>query len=129
MRLPIVALALGLLAGCQPLPHPFADQAHSPSLPPLRPRDSVGITVLPVAAAGAPEEHPLADALVHALLAHDMLASTDATNRGSFRLSTSVTAAPTSAGGLHVTLNWRLADPKGAKLGEGIVEDEATAAS
>ncbi|HUB96657.1 MAG TPA: hypothetical protein VL993_12115 [Stellaceae bacterium] len=120
MRLPVVALAFLLLAACQPIPHPFADQAAS-SLP-MRPQDSVGVAVLPVAAAGAPEERPLADALVHALIGQDVLASTDAASRSADRLSTSVTTGPMPDGRLHIVLAWRLADAGGKKLGDGTVE-------
>jgi cell division protein FtsN len=122
MRLPVVLALLLLVAGCQPIPHPFADQAAS-SLP-LKPRDSVGITVLPVAAAGAAEERPLTGALAKALIGLDVLASTDAANRGSYRLGTSVTAVPTSGERLHVTLNWQLSDAAGKKVGSGAIETD-----
>jgi hypothetical protein len=126
MRLPVVLALLLLAAGCQPILHPFADQAAS--LPP-KPRDSVGITVLPVAAAGAPEERPLTGALAKALIAQDVLASTDAANRGSYRLSTSATAVPATGDRLHVTLNWRLADAAGKKVGNGTVETDTSQAT
>ena len=47
-------LFLALIAACQPLPHPFADDVPPPSAPMLSPPDSAGIIVAPVAGAPAP---------------------------------------------------------------------------
>src|SRR5882757_8616037 len=84
----IVALvALLLLAACQPLPHPFAHDTPPPNSPILTPPDSAGIMVEPVAGAPEPTAHDLAAAMAKALRDDDVPASTNASNRGSYRLA------------------------------------------
>jgi hypothetical protein len=102
-------ILLVLLAGCQPLPHPFADAKDAPH-PALRPPDVAGVVVEPIA--GAPQAAD--DALAAALRDNDVPAETGGGNRGSYRLQSK---ADTGAQGL--TLGWTLLSPKGATVGQG----------
>src|SRR6185437_6118612 len=68
----LVLAVFFVAAGFQPLPHPFADTGSIEASPALRPPDSAGILVLPVA--GAPSVAPalaraLREAEVPALVA------------------------------------------------------------
>lgn len=109
----LLALAL-LIAACQPLPHPFADDHPPPNSPILAPPDSAGIIVLPVAgaSAAAPE---MAPAMASALQTLDVPASTGAHNRASFRLTG--IAHEQGAGG-PVTVDWELRNAAGATIGQ-----------
>ena len=115
-----IAFALLLfLAACQPVPRPFSDAASAPSVPALRPPDSAGIIVLPVA--GAPDA---AAALAKALQEADVPASTAGGNRGSYRLEASETAT-----GQGFALAWTLRDAKGGTVGSGSAAGASVAAA
>lgn len=116
--------ALLLLAGCQPVPHPFADSADAPGIPALRPPDSVEVAVLPVT--GAPEEagSALAAAFAQALRDADVPASTEGFNRGSYRLAASAETRPLGAGRMAVTVAWQLRDAGGSVVGSGTAQRE-----
>ncbi|HXQ49568.1 MAG TPA: hypothetical protein VN802_00610 [Stellaceae bacterium] len=123
-------LALSLLAsGCQPVPHPFADNVDRPAVSALRPRDSAGILVLPVAGAPDPAASALATSLAEALRQADVPASTDAGNRGSFRLETTTSEEPLAPGRARVTLAWSLKAADGAQLGAGEATRDAASAA
>jgi hypothetical protein len=115
-RSPLIAvpflLAPVLLAACQPLPHPFADQKEAPSTPVLAPPDAVGIVVPPVAGAPPPAAAAVATAMADALMNEDVPADTAATNSHSYRLAGTATAQPL---GDHtrVTIAWQLAGADG----------------
>ena len=109
----VLALLL-LLGGCQPLPHPFADADGRDTAPPLRPPDSAGVLVLPVAEAPA-----LAPALAQALREADVPASTEGANRGSYRLESSVAVDALGPGGKSVSLSWELRSAAGETVGRG----------
>lgn len=118
----LVLAALLLLGGCQPLPHPFADAADTDAAPPLRPPDSAGILVLPVAALPA-----LAPALAEALRAADVPADTAGANRGSFRLESTVTTETLAPGREAVSLAWRLKNASGETVGHGTARRDGAA--
>jgi hypothetical protein len=115
----IVFALLLLLAACQPVPRPFSDAASAPAAPALRPPDSAGIIVLPVA--GAPDA---AAALAKALQEADVPASTAGGNRGSYRLEASETAA-----GQGLALAWTLRNAKGGTIGSGSTAGASLAAA
>jgi hypothetical protein len=118
MRL-ILGLLL-LLGACQPLPHPFADDRNA--TPALRPPDSAGVLVLPVAAAP-----PLAAALAQKLRDADVPASTEQANRGSYRLESTVVPETPSPGHASVSLRWELKNAAGETVGHGTARRDATA--
>ncbi len=110
-----------LLAACQPIPHPFADSVVPSALPALSPPDSNGIVVLPVEGVAAPAAGELGDALAAALRDQDVPASTEASNRHSYRLHTTATSTPLDPVRQTVTLNWQLDGADGKELGAGAV--------
>lgn len=118
-----------LVTGCQPIPHPFADLADRPDPAALRPRDSAGILVLPVAGAPDPAAATVAAALAHALRQADVPASTDARNRGSYRVETHASDQALGAGRTRVILAWALKGPDGAMLGQGEAKHEVASVS
>jgi hypothetical protein len=114
----VVFAALLLLGACQPLPHPFADDRPPVNSDILTPPDSAGIIVEPVAGAPEPTAHDLATAMANAFQKEDILASTEARNRNSFRLASSASTADNGDGNLRVTVNWQLHEPGGTVFGQ-----------
>jgi hypothetical protein len=107
--------ALLLLAGCQPLPHPFAHDVPHPSAATeiLTPPDSVGVVVETVAGAPEPAARDLAEAMAIALQKQDVPASTTAGNRDSFRLAGHATAQNVGKNDVLVTVSWELREASG----------------
>lgn len=113
-----------LIAACQPLPHPFAEDVPPPRSPALSPRDGAGIVVAPIP--GAPEQ--VADALAAALRDAEIPASTAGTgNKGSFRLTASAGAVAAEGSRASVALDWELRAADGRVLGHGTAAAEAPA--
>jgi hypothetical protein len=125
MRFVIVTLLL--LVGCQPLPHPFADSVNAPGVPALRPPDSAGVMVMPVAGAPDSAGAALAEAFAQALRDADVPASTEGFNRGSYRLAASAETQPLGGGHMAVTIAWHLRDAEGAEIGSGTAQGETAA--
>jgi hypothetical protein len=98
-----------LLAACQPLPHPFADDRPDPSL--LAPRDSAGVVV----DAPAGMSPALAEQLAAALRGREIPASTQSRNKSSFELRLSPGQAPPGSDGV----DWELRAADGHTLGRG----------
>ena len=116
-----LALAVAL-AGCQPLPQPFADDAPAPDAPIMTLKDSAGIVVQPVAGGPAPLAEAMADALRNA----DVPASTQNSNRGSYVLTGSAEERPLSGDRARITLHWQLRGPDGSEAG---IYDQVTESS
>lgn len=110
-----VALA-ALVAGCQPLPHPFADDRPPRAL--LAVPDSIDVAV------GAFEGEPrataskLAAAIAKELLKHDIPASERTTSRTSYRLDGRIEESAPLQGKATVTVFWRLRDGAGRIVNE-----------
>jgi uncharacterized lipoprotein YmbA len=109
------ALAVLLLAGCQTVPHPFAEAQLPPDAPILQVADTVGILVEPVA--HAPADAALAQAMATALQDREVPADTQAANRQSYHLTGDAAASHVSAGAALVEIRWILTDAKGATVG------------
>lgn len=105
--------ALLLLSACQPVPHPFDQDTPPPNSDVLKPPDSAGVVVDPVAGAPEPTAHDLAAAMVAALQDEDVPASTGASNRGSFRLSGTATATDVGGDNLLINVAWEMRDASG----------------
>jgi hypothetical protein len=112
-RIATIALAL-LLAGCQPLPHPFEDDRPAPHAPIISLRNTTSVSVAPVAGLEPDARGQLAEAMASALQDHDVLASAESASRGSLSL---LGTARTE--GSRVVLDWQLMDPGGHTLGQG----------
>jgi hypothetical protein len=115
-----------LLAACQPLPHPLAEDAPAADAPIMTLKDSTGIVVQPVGGAAAPLDSRLAEAMADALRNADVPASTQASNRGSYVLSGTATERPLSGDRGTIALHWELRGPDGAPAG---TYDQATESS
>jgi len=113
----LLALA-GVIAGCQPLPHPFADQQLPPDAPILQVADTVGILVEPIAY--APADAALAQAMATALQDREVPADTHASNRQSYHLTGDAAATSLSAGAAMVEIQWTLANAKGETVGRDL---------
>jgi len=116
-RLRILALALSLLGGCQPLPQPFAEDAPPPGSPILTPRDGAGIWVAAVDGVPAPLGAGIAAAVAAALQESDVPAATQAANKASYKLLGTAEEEPRPGGAVAVTLRWELRDHDGATVG------------
>ncbi|HVH75965.1 MAG TPA: hypothetical protein VM755_13710 [Stellaceae bacterium] len=119
-----VAAAL-LFAACQPLPHPFADDVPPPGL--LRVRDSVSLSVAPVAGEPRQVAGALAGAVAKALRKHGIAASSRTAGIGSDELLGTLAAAPGADGRMAVTVRWQLEDAAGHPLGRSASRLEAPA--
>jgi len=112
------ALAALMLAGCQPVPHPFADAQLPPDAPILQVADTVGILVEPVA--HAPADAALAQAMATALQEREIPADTQAANRQSYHLTGDAAATRVSAGAALVEIQWVLTNAKGETVGSDV---------
>lgn len=99
------------IAGCQPLPHPFADDRPPAAM--VAVPDNINISV------GAFQGEPRATAaklpaaIAHGLLTHDIPASDMTTSLSSYHLDGRIVERPEKPGKSVVTLFWRLRDAKG----------------
>jgi hypothetical protein len=114
-RLLAIALML-VLSGCQPLPHPLADDMPGPRAPILTLRDTASIAVAPVAGIAPDARDKFSEAVAQALQDANILASTQDAGRNS--LSLLGTAREPGDGGKGVTVDWRLVDPGGRTVGQ-----------
>ncbi len=122
---PAVLALLVLLAACQPLPHPFADDRPPAAL--LQVRDVAGVSIAPIAGEPAAVAEKLSAAVASALLKHDIPASDETTSLSSYQLSGRVVEARSQGGKATVAAYWRLQDSKGRMVGERTVRAEAEA--
>jgi hypothetical protein len=125
-RLAVLALAL-LIAGCQPLPHPFADDRPPAAL--LKVRDVAGVSIAPIEGQPSAVAEKLGAAVASALLKRDIPASDKTTSLGSYQLYGRLAETRPKKGrkGDNATVNayWRLYDAKGRMVGEHTTEVEA----
>jgi hypothetical protein len=113
---PWAAFALiALLASCQPLPHPFAEDRPPAEL--LTVPESFGVSIAPVQGQPAAVAAKLGAATARALLGHDIPASEKTISRGSYRLYGRLTQSKLN-GKSALTVLWRLEDAKGREIGE-----------
>lgn len=111
-RAAALLVASVLLLGCQPLPHPFADNRPPPTSPILSPPDAAGIVVQQVVGAPPASSQALMTAMVEALQKEDVPADTGAANARSYRLVGTATATP--AGDIvRVSVAWLLSGADG----------------
>jgi hypothetical protein len=123
-----VALLLLLLAACQPLPQPFAEDRPPTGAAILTPKDGAGIAVQPVAGVSAEVASGLAEAMAAALRDADVPASTQGGNKASYRLAGAARAQALAGGRTAIELRWELRGPDGAAAGAPVQKDEASLA-
>jgi len=119
-RLAVFLTAAALLAGCQPLPHPFADDRPPAEL--LKIRDSAGISVAPITGQPTAATGKLAGAVANALLQRDIPASDKTASLGSYLLYGRLAQSLAQHGSATVTAYWRLYKPNGKTVGERKVD-------
>ncbi len=113
-----------LLAACQPLPRPFADDKPPPGL--LSVRDSVGVTVAPIDGEPRVLAAKLGAATAKALLQRDIAATDKTTSPGSNQLYGRIDRAATGPGKVTMTATWRLRNNAGKMIGERTDRVEAS---
>ncbi len=112
-----------LVAACQPLPHPFADDRPPAAL--LKVRDVAGVWIAPIEGRPPAIADKLTAAMANALLKHDIPASDKTTSLGSYQLYGRVAEVRSSQGNAAVTAYWRLYNAKGGTVGEHSARVEA----
>jgi hypothetical protein len=124
-RNPAILVLLVLLAGCQPLPHPFADDRPPREL--VTVRDVAGVSVAPIEGQPAALAQKLSAAVASAFLKHDIPASDETTSLGSYQLFGRVVEVRSQPGKATETAYWRLQDAKGKTVGERTAHVDAEA--
>jgi hypothetical protein len=122
------AAAVALLAGCQPLPHPFADDAPRKGSPMLALRDSASVTIAPIEGTPRATAEKLGPAMASALQAKEVAASDRTASLGSYELVGRIQEMAPSEGRAALVAVWELRDPSGQRLGERTERLEAPAA-
>jgi hypothetical protein len=120
--------AMALLVGCQPLPHPFADDVPGKGSPMLALRDSASVTIAPVVGTPRATAEKLGPAMASALQAQEIAASDRTASLGSYELSGRIEEMAPSQGKAVVIAVWELRDPSGQRLGERAERIEAPTA-
>ncbi|MGC2199652.1 MAG: hypothetical protein WA633_05815 [Stellaceae bacterium] len=117
-----------LLAACQPLPHPFADDVPRRGSPLLALRDSTSVTIAPIEGAPRATAEKLGAAMASALQEREIAASDKTASIDSYELRGRIQeAAPTNGKAALIAL-WELRDSSGRPLGERAERLEASAA-
>jgi hypothetical protein len=113
-----VAVMAALLAACQPLPHPFADDVPRRGSQILVLRDSASVTIAPIAGTPRPTAEKLAPAMASALQQREIAASAKTASIGSYELLGRIEEMLPSGDKAVLVADWQLRDPSGESLGE-----------
>jgi hypothetical protein len=116
-----------LIAGCQPLPHPFADDVPRRGSPMLVLRDSASVTIAPIDGMPRATAEKLGPAMASALQEREIAASDKTASIGSYELVGRIQQMPASDGRTALVASWELHDPSGQRLGERAERVEAPA--
>jgi hypothetical protein len=116
-----------LLAACQPLPHPFAEDAPRAGSPMLTLRDSASVTIAPIDGTPRATAEKLGPAMASALQQREIAASNKTASIGSYELVGRIEAMPPSGDKVTLVAVWELRDPSGQSLGERTERLEAPA--
>ena len=115
-----------MLAACQPLPHPFADDAPRPGSPILTLRDNASVTIAPIDGTPRATAEKLGPAMANALQQREIAASDKTASIGSYELVGKIEEMP-SGEKVAVVAVWELRDPSGQSLGARTERLEAPA--
>jgi hypothetical protein len=121
------AVLLLLLAGCQPLPHPFADDVPKPGAPMLTLRDTASVAIAPLSGTPRATAEKLGPAMAEALQQHEIAASARTASLDSYDLSGRIQEMPAKGGKAALVVLWRLRDPWGKLVGTRALRVEAPA--
>jgi hypothetical protein len=116
-----------MLAACQPLPHPFADDAPQRGSAMLTLRDSASVTIAPIDGTPRATAEKLGPAMASALQQREIAASDKTASIGSYELVGKIEEMPPSGDKVALVAVWELRDPSGQSLGERTERLEATA--
>lgn len=113
----LLLAVLGLLAACQPLPHPFQPD-HAPPVPGglLTPGPDAGLTVVPILGAPAETARRLPALVAEQLRQRDIPASSR-TTQGDYLVQGAASEHPLAGGNSRIDLDWTLIGPNGLALG------------
>ena len=123
----MAAAAALLVAGCQPLPHPFADDVPVRGSPILTLRDSASVTIAPIEGMPRATAEKLGPAMASALQQREIAASDKTASIGSYELVGTIQEMPPSGGKAVLVALWELREPSGQRLGERAERLEASA--
>jgi len=113
-----LTVALYLIgAGCQPVPQPFAHPERTINPIVIPSSDFAGVTIPPISGLPDPMARGLSNAMAEELLAHEIIAGPDSTNRRSKLLRGAVTQKAAGDARTRVTVRWDLFDGGGKILG------------
>jgi len=115
------------IAGCQPLPHPFADDVPRRGAAILALPDSTSIAIAPIEGAPRATAKKLGPAMASALQEREIAASDKTASIGSYELIGRIEEMPPSQGKATLVVLWELRDPSGGRLGERADRLEAAA--
>jgi hypothetical protein len=127
LRALAAALAAMALAACQPLPHPFADDAPRPGSPMLTLRDSASVTIAPIDGTPRATAEKLGSAMASALQQREIAASDKTASIGSYELVGRIEEMPPSGDQAALVAVWELRDASGQSVGERTERFEAGA--
>jgi hypothetical protein len=122
----VTAMA-ALLAACQPLPHPFANDVPRRGSPILVLRDSASVTIAPIDGTPRATAEKLGPAMASALQQREIAASAKTASIGSYELVGRIEETPPSGDKAALVAVWQLRDPSGQSLGERTEQVEAPA--
>jgi hypothetical protein len=121
------AAALLLLAACQPLPHPFADDVPRRGSPMLALRDTASVTIAPIVGLPKATAEKLGPAIANALQQREIAASDRAASIGSYELVGRIQEMRRAKNKTALVALWELRDPSGQWLGQRVERLEAGA--
>jgi hypothetical protein len=116
-----------LVAACQPLPHPFADDVPKPGSPLMTLRDMPSVSIAPVEGAPRATAERLGPAMAAALQNKEIAASDRNTGLNSYELTGRIQAMTPSGDTAALGVLWVLRGPSGRLLGERANRVEAKA--
>jgi len=109
-----------LLAACQPLPHPFAEDVPPPGSPLLSLRDNAGVTIAPILGTPRATADKLAPALAKALQERE-IAAAETAYPTAYQLAGRIEPMSPAHGQSALLAVWELRDPAGKHVGETTV--------
>jgi hypothetical protein len=106
------------MAGCQPLPHPFANDVPRRGAPILDLRDSTSVAIAPIEGLPRATAEKLGPAMASALQEREIAASDKTASIGSYELVGRIQVMAPSQGKAALVVLWELRDPSGQRIGE-----------
>lgn len=113
---PAGVLLAVLVAACQPLPHPFADDRPSAAL--IAVPDNFDVAVGQIDGNPRATAEKLPRAVAQELVKHNIAASDETASKISYQLTGRIEERPDQPGRSVVTVFWQLRDPRGAVVSQ-----------